>query len=227
MPAEGTSARRMLSLVSAVAVLLSALLASGGVSRSASTFSSSSTFSPAASASSGEPGIGVGVGMAGVRIGMTRAQARHILGRPRGVEVQTNSAFGPGHPVAYRYGGLAVEFWKGAPRTPSGSKGPDRRLRVASIYTTRRSLRTRRGVGVGSKEHRVKARVTGVRCQTIRSNGRRYRNCHTGSYTCKPPKWVLGDLPCHVTAFILNRKHGRVVRVQVGWLGSPSGTFGF
>ncbi len=138
--------------------------------------------------------------------------------------MKKNSAFGPGHPVIYGYGGLGVLFWKGAPRNPSASKPPDRRLRVASVNTTRPSLRTRRGIGVGSREGQVRRKVAGVRCETLSFNGDRFRNCHTGRYDCKQQPWVLGDLPCHISAFVLNRRHGRVKRVQVGWLGSPAGS---
>ncbi len=208
---SGSESGRGRFLLLAFSILaLAAVLASGGVSSSASRHSR-------------EHGIRVGVGIAGVRIGMTRAQVRGALGAPRRVKVFKNSAFGPGHPVFFSYGGLKVEFWKGAPRNPSGSRAPDRKLRVASIGTSRRELRTRRDIGVGSRERQVRRKVAGVRCETLSFNGRRYRNCHSGRYDCKPPSWVLGDLPCHVSAFVLNHRHGRVVRVQIGWLGSPSG----
>jgi hypothetical protein len=162
--------------------------------------------------------------MAGVRIGMTRREVKKVLGPPRRVKVIRNSAFGPGKPVRFLYPGLRVLFWKGAPRNPSGSEHPDLKLRVAATSTVRRSLETARGLGVGSRERQVRRKFPAARCEMIEWNGKLYRNCHSGSYTCKPPAWALGDLPCRVSAFILNRKNGRVVRVTIGWLGAYNGT---
>jgi hypothetical protein len=171
-----------------------------------------------------ESGIRLGVGMAGVRIGMTRSEVRNVLGPPRRVTVIRNSAFGPGKPVRFQYPGLRVLFWKGAPRNPSGSKPPDLRLRVAATSTVRRSLKTGRGLGVGSSERQVRQKFPAARCETLTWNRKRVRNCHGGNYNCKTPSWALGDLPCRVSAFILNRKNGRVIRVAVGWLGAYNGT---
>lgn len=203
-----------------VPVLLAALLLPG-LGWAAVAVGAGAGPAPAAKAKKGS--IKLGKGLAGVKIGMTEKQVKKKLGRPD-EKYTVQAAFGPGHPVLYRYRKLDVEFWKGAPRNPSGSKPPDKKLRVAVMSTTRKSEETDRGIGVGSTEAQVKKNVPGVKCETLKFNGKSYRNCHTGSYTCKPPSWVLGDLPCHVNAFVLDRKHnGRVERVQVGWLGSPSG----
>ena len=194
------------------------------------TATSAGIFNPSSGGAASSDTIRIGIGMAGVEIGMTRGEVRGVLGPPRRVESKF-FAFGPGKLVRYRYGGLDVLFWKGAPRTPSGSVGPDRRLRVASTTTTRsrRRLHTRQGIGVGSTESQVRDGLHGERCQTLDRQGqpvpRGTRNCHIGSYRCQTPPWALGDLPCRVSAFILNREGGRVNRVTVGWLSAADGTF--
>lgn len=206
--------RRLLSMFAAPVWLASAVIAVAGCGDGPSD-------SAAQAATSKKAGIEIGVGMAGVEIGMTQGQVRNRLGKPR-KSFKVQAAFGPGRLVLYRYPKLDVEFWRGAPRTPSGSKPPDKRQRVASMVTTRKSERTSKGIGVGSTERQVKRNVAGVKCENLEFDGKTYRNCHVGSYRCKPPSWVLGDLPCRVTAFVLERK--RVARVQVGWLGSPAGS---
>ena len=210
----GSRGRHLPSAIAAAVWLASAAIAAAGCG-------GDSSDSAARTETSKKPGIEIGVGMAGIEIGMTQGQVRNVLGKPR-KSFKVQAAFGPGRLILYRYPKLDVEFWKGAPRTPSGSRPPDKRQRVASMLTTRKSQRTRRGIGVASTERQVKRNVVGVKCENLEFDGRTYRNCHVGSYRCKPPSWVLGDLPCRVTAFVLER--GRVGRVQVGWLGSPAGS---
>src|SRR3954447_21764262 len=87
-----------------------------------------------ATAGSAQAMIQVDRGIAGARIGKTRAQVRAALGSPAKVTSGTN-AFGKW--VNYRYaGGLRVMF--------------QGRTRVTSVSTTGRGDRTARGVGVGS-----------------------------------------------------------------------------
>ena len=105
--------------------------------------------------------IQVNRGIAGARLGNTRSQVRAALGRPARVQSGTND-FGPFIVFSYR-GGLTVSFQAG---------------RVSGVRTTGRGDRTIRGVGVGSTQAAVRARVPGVRCETIGGT----RSCHTGRF---------------------------------------------
>jgi hypothetical protein len=106
--------------------------------------------------------IQVDRGIAGARIGNTRAEVRAALGTPRRITNGTND-FGPF--TQFRYaGGVTVTF--------------QGRTHVTSVSTTGRGDRTARGVGVGSAERTVRRRVAGVRCETIAGS----RSCHTGTF---------------------------------------------
>ena len=130
--------------------------------------------------------IQVDRGIAGARLGNTRAEVRAALGTPRSTRSGTND-FGPF--LEYRYrGGIVVTF--------------QGRRRVSAVSTSGRGDRTARGVGVGSTEAAVRARVAGVRCETIAGS----RSCHTGRFRA-------GE---RVTDFILSA--GRVTRVSVGFV---------
>jgi hypothetical protein len=85
--------------------------------------------------------------IAGVKMGMTQAKVRSVLGRPRRV-VRGQNAFGTY--VEFRYLRLAVTFQGGSTAT--------------NVRTTRASERTASGVGVGSSRAEVKAKIAGVRC---------------------------------------------------------------
>ena len=128
--------------------------------------------------------IQVDRGIAGARLGNSRAEVRAALGRPASIRTGTNDF---GRFVQYRYrGGINVIF--------------QGRREVSTVSTSGRGDRTARGVGVGSTEARVKARVRGVRCETIAG----FRSCHTGRFTA-------GEI---ITDFQLRR--GTVRRVSVG-----------
>ena len=124
-------------------------------------------------------------GIAGVRLEMTRAQVRAVLGMPATV-VHGSNDFGSF--TAYRYRGLRVTF--------QGNRT------VTAIFTTRAGERTAAGVGVGSTEGQVRAKVTGVRCRT--ESG--FRHCFVGRFL--PGK--------RVTDFRLKRGH--VTSVQVAFV---------
>jgi hypothetical protein len=125
-------------------------------------------------------------GIAGARLGNTVAQVHAALGRPARVANGSND-FGRFRQETYR-GGIVV-FYQGA-RT------------VSSVVTTGLGDRTAKGVGVGSTEAAVRAKVPGVRCETIAGS----RSCHTHSFT--PGR--------RITDFFLRR--GRVARVTVGFV---------
>jgi hypothetical protein len=128
--------------------------------------------------------VQVDKGIAGARLGNTRTEVRTALGKPARI-ITGDNPFGKF--VEYRYrGGLRVLF--------------QGRTRVSSVSTTGRGDRTARNVGVGSSEATVKARVKGVKCETLGG----VRSCHTGEFN-------PGEV---VTDFML--RQGRVVRVTVG-----------
>ena len=107
--------------------------------------------------------IQVDRGIAGVRLGNTRAEVRAALGKPSSIRTGTNDF---GRFVLYRFrGGITVIF--------------QGRREVSTVSTTGRGDRTRRNVGVGSTEATVRTRVRGVRCETIAG----FRSCHTGRFT--------------------------------------------
>jgi hypothetical protein len=123
-------------------------------------------------------------GIAGARLGNSQAEVRAALGKPTWVIRGTND-FGPF--VTFRYrGGLQVNF--------------QGRRKVSSVSTSGRGDRTAAGVGVGSSEASVKAKVKGVRCETVAGS----RSCHTHAFTAGQ----------RVTDFLLGG--GKVKRITVG-----------
>jgi hypothetical protein len=99
-------------------------------------------------------------GIAGARLGNSKAEVRAALGKPSSV-VKRNGEFGRTTTYHYR-GGVRVIFLEG---------------RVTLAGTTGRGDRTRRGIGVGSTEAAVKANVPGVVCETFEST----RLCQRGA----------------------------------------------
>lgn len=87
-------------------------------------------------------------GMAGIRLGMTKAEVRAKLGPPVATKHGSNDF---GTYTELRYSGLRVTF--------QGNRT------VTAISTSARRERTRRGIGVGSTKAAVRARVAGIRCE--------------------------------------------------------------
>jgi hypothetical protein len=85
--------------------------------------------------------------IAGVRLDMSKAQVRAVLGRPVSILNSTNE-FGPY--TRYRYSGIDVRF--------------QGRTRVTMVSTTRRSQRTADGLGVGSTRAQVHRTLHGEQC---------------------------------------------------------------
>jgi hypothetical protein len=122
-------------------------------------------------------------GIAGARLGNTQAQVRAALGKPAGVSRGSNDF---GRFVVFRYaGGLRVTF--------------QGRTNVTGVSTTGLGDRTSRGIGVGSTEAEVAAKVPGVRCEVVGGD----RLCHTGSFNAGQ----------RMTVFLLDA--GKVRRVDV------------
>jgi len=122
-------------------------------------------------------------GIAGVKIGMTKSKVRSVLGAPRSVKTGSNDF---GRYTILKYGGLQV-FFQGD-------------TILTSVSTTRTAERTASGVGVGSTEGQVKAKIKGVKCKT----DSRFRHCYLGQFTAGH----------RVTDFAIKR--GKVHRVDVG-----------
>ena len=112
-------------------------------------------------------------GIAGARLGNTKAEVRAALGKPNRVRNGTNifGAF-----TEFRYaGGIRVFFQSGN--------------RVTGVTTTGLGDRTSRGVGVRSTEDAVEQRVPGVSCQTF-----------SGTRICQRGEGMPGE---RITAFFL------------------------
>jgi hypothetical protein len=106
--------------------------------------------------------IHVDRGIAGARLGNSRAEVRAALGTPSKRTSGTND-FGPW--VRYTFtGGLRV-FFQG-------------KTSVTSVDTTGLGDRTSKGAGVGSSEASVKAKVSGIKCENLGS----VRSCHTNDF---------------------------------------------
>jgi hypothetical protein len=115
-------------------------------------------------------------GMAGVRLDMTQAQMRKVLGDPSSVKQGFND-FGGYTQFLYPHS-ITVTF--------QGNQ------HITGISTKSRSERTARDVGVGSTENDVVSKVTHARCDTIAG----VRTCHVGSF--KPGS--------RVTVFLMSRR---------------------
>ena len=124
-------------------------------------------------------------GMAGVRLQMTKAQVRAKLGAPKKT-LNGKNDFGPYSTWVY-------------PRVTINFQG---RKKVSSMQTLSPLERTAGGVGVGSTEARVKARVPAVKCSTIAGS----RQCIVGAF--KPGRTVT----------VFSMKAGKVRAVVVGFV---------
>ena len=116
---------------------------------------------------------------------MTKAQVRSNLGTPTRIRSGRNEF---GRYVEFVYPRVSVSF--------------QGRSRVTGLRTRSRLERTGKGIGVGSTEAEVKAKVTGVRCRT--ESG--FRHCFLGAFL---PGRVVTDF--HI-------RGGRVSSVVVGFV---------
>ena len=124
-------------------------------------------------------------GMLGVKIGMTATQISARLGDPDAVSHPRNEIFG--RYIRYRYGEVYVELFEDT-------------TQAFHFYTSGRSARTTKGVGVGSPESYMRSAIQGESCR----NEGGVRFCNVG-------KLEAGQI---VTTFRI--KNGRVTRVDIG-----------
>jgi hypothetical protein len=124
-------------------------------------------------------------GIAGVQLGMTRSRVLARLGQPPKRRSGTNDF---GQWTGFVYPRVTVTFQSGA--------------RVTSLRTTSLRERTARGVGPGSTEAQVRARVAGVRCRSEFG----FRHCFLGRFL---PGRVVTDF--HI-------RRGRVSIVVIGYV---------
>ena len=132
-------------------------------------------------------GIVVQKGMLGGNLNMTANQLRARIGPPSAVRTRTNEIFGAYD--EYRWGEVYVSAFR--------SNGT-----IFGYFTRGRSARTTSGVGVGSTETYLKAKVTGEVCTS-----------NSGTRTCVVGQESAGQI---VTAFRINPATGRVRSVTVG-----------
>ena len=114
-------------------------------------------------------------GIAGARLGNTKAEVKTALGQPNRIRNGSND-FGPFTTFVYA-GGIRVTFQSGN--------------QVTGVSTTGLGDRTKRGVGVRSTEAAVKARVPGVTCNTF-----------GGTRICQRGQGLPGE---RVTSFFLRK----------------------
>src|SRR5215204_897842 len=104
--------------------------------------------------------IQINRGIAGARLGNSKAQVKAALGKPAKVKISSRDFL---RIREYRFrGGIRVFF--------VGDKD------VTSVETSGLGDRTATGIGVGSEESDVKSKVASVRCETIETT----RFCVTG-----------------------------------------------
>lgn len=126
--------------------------------------------------------------LAGVKLGMTRAQVEAKLGEPSEVKRPTSEIFG--RYTELRFGLTKVSIFDSA----EGG--------VFAVTTTSKKQRTSRDVGVGTSEKVLRQRVKGVRCETFSG----FRTCSVGRF--EPGRTV--------TTFRIGRTSKRVASIQLG-----------
>jgi hypothetical protein len=124
-------------------------------------------------------------GIAGLELRMTKAQVRAKLGTPAKVKTGKNEF---GRFTQFVYPRVTVLFQSGS--------------RVTALRTFSRAERTAAGVGVGSREADVKAKVAGVKCESVSGA----RHCYVG-------KFLPGK---RITDFSI--RGGKVTSVVVGFV---------
>ncbi len=131
-----------------------------------------------------------GEGMAGVEVGMLEGTVIERLGKPDARRTASDD-FGPHLRLRYAsHGGLRLILRENA----------DGDMELFQIRTEGAKEHTKEGIGVGSRERRLRRKLKGERCETISG----HRSCTLGSF-------LIGRV---VTGFVI--RHKRVVSVTVG-----------
>ena len=99
--------------------------------------------------------------MAGVRLGMTQAKVRAVLGPPKSIAKGRNEF---GRYTVFVYPRVSVSF--------QGNST------VTNLRTFSRSERTRNGAGIGTTERELRRKVRGLRCMTRIG----FRHCWLGAF---------------------------------------------
>ena len=107
---------------------------------------------------SGSRVIRPAVGIGKLRLGMTEAQVRRAMGRPRFVVSRPGS-----------FGLRSFEYQWGLAAYTARLSGPRGRLRAVRVGTTLVRERTPNGLGVGSTERAVLRAYPAMRCQPLRT----------------------------------------------------------
>jgi hypothetical protein len=144
-----------------------------------------------AAGASGAPGDGDrirhGLGIGRVKLGMTYAEVRRVLGGPQTVDRRER----------LRDGRRYVEFSWDFGWWTVGFLGRPGKLRVALVQTANRSERTVEGLGVGSRERAVRSALR-VRCAEVSERPARSgvgpfeRRCTYASHRGRETAFVLG-----------------------------------
>jgi hypothetical protein len=149
-----------------------------------------------------------GAGIGSVRLGMTYAEVRQILGGPQTVDKRERLSGGR------RYLELSWDFgwWT------VGFMGKPNRMRVVSVQTVNRRERTAEGLGVGSLERAVRSTLR-VRCLTVLHRSLPYNRsiesrCAYESHRGRETAFVLGLTPGEPYAWRLDRYEVIAVRVH-------------
>jgi hypothetical protein len=123
----------------------------------------------------------------GLKIGMLANQVRAVAGNPTSNKITSHPIMGKTRVM--KFGRVEVTF-----------RGIGKAATVVNLSTTSRNERTSGGIGVGSSERALAAKLAGERCLTELG----YRHCYLG-------KWKPGSV---VTDFSIS-KSGRVTRITL------------
>ena len=132
-----------------------------------------------------ETAIRPGVGIGPIRLGMTEQAVRRVLGRPSAEQRARSGQIRILHLNYYLRGEYRV-ILRGRPGA----------LRVTLVGTISRAQKTPNGVGVGSREARVRTAYPSLSCKNIRVGGGVVRReCRAGALTRPHSIFVIGAGP--------------------------------
>jgi hypothetical protein len=160
--------------------------------------------SPTAAGPASDQLVRHGQGIGKLRLGMTIAEVKRILGAPRAQNKREK------RPRGYVY---IEQDWDYGWWTVGFLRAPRGEYRAVSIGTVQRSQRTPEGLGVGSRKEELARRLEELRCWEVQSLPMTF-----GGFT---NECVYGERAGRSTAFILDKPGGffnpykGVVQVEV------------